>query len=237
VGCTQTYTGSILVAVNPYKQLPRLYGAAAIECYRGKPRGSNPPHVYAMADKVHRALAAERASQSVIVSGESGAGKTETCKAVMKFLLAVRGGEQQQGWQGEQGGSATSGAHSGSLDQQIMETNPILEAFGNAKTLRNSNSSRFGKFVQIHFDDAGLVGGASIVTYLLEKSRVVSLSNGERAYHCFYQLCSGAGQPECQNYDLRPAQECGSLARSECAPSWSWYCVNHLTKAHWLLFD
>ena len=194
-----TYTGSILMAMNPYKQLP-LYGDAMIQQYRGKPRGSNPPHVYAMADRVHRALTAERLNQSIIVSGESGAGKTETCKAVMKFLLTVRG----------------EGADS-CLDRQILESNPILEALGNARTLRNDNSSRFGKFIKVHFDEAGHASGASIVTYLLEKSRLVAASKGERSYHCFYQLLAGATEEERAEYALLPPTEFASLARTGCA--------------------
>ena len=194
-----TYTGSILMAMNPYKQLP-LYGDAMIQQYRGKPRGSNPPHVYAMADRVHRALTAERLNQSIIVSGESGAGKTETCKAVMKFLLTVRG----------------EGADS-CLDRQILESNPILEALGNARTLRNDNSSRFGKFIKVHFDEAGHASGASIVTYLLEKSRLVAASKGERSYHCFYQLLAGATETERAECALLPPTEFASLARTGCA--------------------
>jgi myosin heavy subunit len=194
-----TYTGSILMALNPYKQLP-LYGAEAIEQYRGRPRGSNPPHVYAMADRAHRALTAERLDQSIIVSGESGAGKTETCKAVMKFLLAVRG----------------DGSDSSSLDAQILQSNPILESFGNARTLRNNNSSRFGKFIKVHFDGAGHVSGASVVTYLLEKSRLVAPANGERSYHCFYQLLAGATAEEREAWSLLPASQFAGLSCTGC---------------------
>ena len=179
-----------MLAVNPYKAVP-MYGDKIIAQYRGRPRGANPPHVYAMADRVHRALTAEKLSQSVIVSGESGAGKTETCKAIMKFLLAVRG-------------DAKDSETGHSLDQRIIGTNPILEAFGNAKTLRNNNSSRFGKFTKVHFDEHGHVSGASMVVYLLEKSRVVAATEGERNYHCFYQLCAGASSKERAEYALRP---------------------------------
>ena len=150
---------------------------------------------------ISRALSSECTDQSIIVSGESGAGKTETCKAVMKFLLAVRAGTD---------------AAEGNLDQQIMQTNPILEAFGNAKTLRNNNSSRFGKFVKVHFDGCGVVSGASIVTYLLEKSRVVAVSEGERSYHCFYQLCQGASVEQIAECNLKPANEFAALGRSGC---------------------
>ena len=166
-----TYTGSILLAVNPYKAVG-LYGDDVIAQYRGRPRGANPPHVYAMADRVHRALNAERLNQSIIVSGESGAGKTETCKAVMSFLLAVRGGDEAQ----------RDGA---SLDARILQTSPILEAFGNAKTLRNNNSSRFGKFTKILFSE-GMICGAMFEHYLLEKARLVDQGVHERNFHIFY---------------------------------------------------
>lgn len=227
-----TYIGSILVAVNPYKSLP-LYGRDRIDQYTGQPRGSNPPHVYAMADRVHRALTAERSNQSIIVSGESGAGKTESCKAIMKFLLTVRADKSEEtqqvaggggGWLGGWvpkmliGGRATDAGEcaSTSLDEKILQTNPILEAFGNAKTLRNNNSSRFGKFVKIHFDSEGVVAGASIDTYLLEKSRVSAISQGERTYHCFYQMCEGASEELQAAHLIRPASEFSSLAASGC---------------------
>lgn len=167
-----TYTANILIAVNPYSELP-IYNTDSIKRYRGKSLGVEPPHVFAIADKAYRDMKASKASQSIIVSGESGAGKTESTKYVIRYLT-------------------DSISNSADIEQRILQANPILESFGNAKTTRNYNSSRFGKFIEIHFDNKGMVSGAYISHYLLEKSRICTQSSEERNYHIFYQMCAGA---------------------------------------------
>ncbi|RZC85461.1 hypothetical protein C5167_041646 [Papaver somniferum] len=170
-----TYTGSILVAVNPFAKLPHLYNVHMMEQYKGAPLGELSPHVFAIGDASYRAMMNERRSQSILVSGESGAGKTETTKLLMQYLTYV-------------GGRAAGDDRT--VEQQILESNPLLEAFGNARTVRNDNSSRFGKFVEIHFDASGRISGAAVRSYLLERSRVVQITDPERNFHCFYQLCA-----------------------------------------------
>ncbi|XP_047321544.1 myosin-15 [Impatiens glandulifera] len=176
-----TYTGSILIAVNPFTKLPHLYNVHMMEQYKGAVFGELSPHVFAVADASYRAMIYDGKSQSILVSGESGAGKTETTKLIMQYLTYV-------------GGRAASDERI--VEQQVLESNPLLEAFGNARTVRNDNSSRFGKFVEIQFDDNGRISGAAIRTYLLERSRVVQITDPERNYHCFYQLCACAGDAE-----------------------------------------
>ncbi|XP_015572900.1 myosin-15 isoform X2 [Ricinus communis] len=180
-----TYTGSILIAVNPFTKLPHLYNVHMMEQYKGAPFGELSPHVFAVADASYRAMMSEGRSQSILVSGESGAGKTETTKLIMQYLTYV-------------GGRAADDDRT--VEQQVLESNPLLEAFGNARTVRNDNSSRFGKFVEIQFDAHGRISGAAIRTYLLERSRVVQITDPERNYHCFYQLCASGRDAE--NYKL-----------------------------------
>ncbi|XP_078700157.1 unconventional myosin-VI-like isoform X6 [Branchiostoma floridae x Branchiostoma belcheri] len=168
-----TYVANILIAVNPYHDIPKLYAAETIKSYGGKSLGTMPPHVFAIADKTYRDMKVNKESQSIIVSGESGAGKTETTKYILRYLTESHG----------------SGMI---IDQRIVEANPLLEAFGNAKTVRNNNSSRFGKFVEIHFDHKHKVVGGYVSHYLLEKSRICSQSRQERNYHIFYRMCAGA---------------------------------------------
>ncbi|XP_039829224.1 protein OPAQUE1-like isoform X2 [Panicum virgatum] len=170
-----TYTGRILIAVNPFAKLSHMYNMHMMEQYRGVQFGELSPHVFAIADASYKAMVSENRSQSILVSGESGAGKTETTKLIMRYLTFV-------------GGRATGDVRS--VEQQVLESNPLLEAFGNARTVRNDNSSRFGKFVEIQFDKSGRISGAAVRTYLLERSRVVQISESERNYHCFYQLCA-----------------------------------------------
>uniref|UniRef100_A0A671YQ28 Unconventional myosin-VI n=1 Tax=Sparus aurata TaxID=8175 RepID=A0A671YQ28_SPAAU len=170
-----TYVANILIAVNPYYDIPKLYGPDSIKSYRGKSLGTLPPHVYAIADKAYRDMKVLKMSQSIIVSGESGAGKTENTKFVLRYLTTTYGSGQD-------------------IDERIVEANPLLEAFGNAKTVRNNNSSRFGKFVEIHFNDKNAVVGGFVSHYLLEKSRICMQSNDERNYHIFYRLCAGASE-------------------------------------------
>ncbi|KAJ9702125.1 hypothetical protein PVL29_004049 [Vitis rotundifolia] len=176
-----TYTGSILIAVNPFTKLPHLYNVHMMEQYKGAQFGVLSPHVFAVADASYRAMMNEARSQSILVSGESGAGKTETTKLIMQYLTYV-------------GGRAAGDDRT--VEQQVLESNPLLEAFGNAKTVRNDNSSRFGKFVEIQFDANGRISGAAIRTYLLERSRVVQITDPERNYHCFYQLCASGRDAE-----------------------------------------
>ncbi|KAL5698272.1 hypothetical protein ACHQM5_029334 [Ranunculus cassubicifolius] len=176
-----TYTGSILIAVNPFTRLPHLYNSHMMEQYKGATLGELSPHVFAVADASYRAMVNEGRSQSILVSGESGAGKTETTKLIMQYLTYV-------------GGRAASDDRT--VEQQVLESNPLLEAFGNARTVRNDNSSRFGKFVEIQFDVTGRISGAAIRTYLLERSRVVQITDPERNYHCFYQLCASGKDAE-----------------------------------------
>ncbi|GAB2275885.1 hypothetical protein Dimus_010629 [Dionaea muscipula] len=180
-----TYTGSILIAVNPFTKLPHLYNVHMMEQYKGAPLGELSPHVFAVADASYRAMISEHQNQSILVSGESGAGKTETTKLIMQYLTYV-------------GGRAVGDDRS--VEQQVLESNPLLEAFGNARTVRNDNSSRFGKFVEIQFDKNGRISGAAIRTYLLERSRVVQITDPERNYHCFYQLC--ASREDAEKYKL-----------------------------------
>ncbi|VDN02128.1 unnamed protein product [Thelazia callipaeda] len=185
-----TYVANILISINPYEQISDLYSSATIEKYRGKSIGTLPPHIFAIgnitADSAYRDMKRTRQSQSIIVSGESGAGKTESQKCILRYLC--------ESW----------GSTAGPIEQRILETNPILEAFGNAKTLRNNNSSRFGKFVEIHFNSKHSVGGGFISHYLLEKSRICRQLEDERNYHIFYQLIAGADEHMAKRLHLRP---------------------------------
>lgn len=170
-----TYVANILLAVNPYHEVKELYSKERIKQYHGKSLGVLPPHVFAIGDKAYRDMRAYKQSQSLIVSGESGAGKTESTKYILRYLTESWGSGDQ-----------------GHIEQRIIEANPLLESFGNAKTLRNINSSRFGKYVEVHFNEKVTVVGGFISHYLLEKSRICKQSKGERNYHVFYRLCAGA---------------------------------------------
>jgi myosin heavy subunit len=172
-----TYVSSILISVNPFKLLP-IYTPEVLESYRQGSRGKS-PHVFAIADNAYNNMVNEQKDQSVVISGESGAGKSEATKLILQYIAEAS--------------SRASGirAKENSLEQQILQSNPIMEAFGNAKTVRNNNSSRFGKLITVYFDGSGSVSGGSIISYLLEKSRVVGQSEGERNYHIFYQLIAG----------------------------------------------
>ncbi|XP_038160849.1 unconventional myosin-VI-like isoform X7 [Cyprinodon tularosa] len=178
-----TYVANILIAVNPYYDIPKLYTAETIKQYQGRSLGTLPPHVYAIADKAYRDMKVLKTSQSIIVSGESGAGKTENTKFVLRYLTTSYGTGQD-------------------IDERIVEANPLLEAFGNAKTVRNNNSSRFGKFVEIHFNEKNAVVGGFVSHYLLEKSRICRQSSEERNYHIFYRLCAGAPEEIRQKFHL-----------------------------------
>ncbi|XP_017553192.2 myosin VIa isoform X2 [Pygocentrus nattereri] len=178
-----TYVANILIAVNPYYDIPKLYSPDTIKQYRGRSLGTLPPHVYAIADKAYRDMKVLKMSQSIIVSGESGAGKTENTKFVLRYLTTSYGTGQD-------------------IDERIVEANPLLEAFGNAKTVRNNNSSRFGKFVEIHFNAKNAVVGGFVSHYLLEKSRICRQSQEERNYHIFYRLCAGAPEDIREKFHL-----------------------------------
>ena len=181
-----TYTGQILIAVNPFQKIPHLYDQAMMEMYGGAEQGELSPHVYAVAEAAYKQMLSEGGSQSILVSGESGAGKTETAKHIMQYL--AHSAKHEDG---------TSG-----VEKQVLETNPLLEAFGNAKTVRNDNSSRFGKFTEILFDEEDKISGAAIRTYLLERSRVVRVSDPERNFHVFYQILAGASKEEKSKWRL-----------------------------------
>lgn len=178
-----TYSGLFLVTVNPYTPLP-IYGRDYVNMYKGRHREDTKPHIFAMADEAFRNLVDEGENQSILVTGESGAGKTENTKKVIQYLASVATSDTPR--------AKSGGRHLSNLSEQILRANPILESFGNAQTLRNHNSSRFGKFIRIEFTRSGQIAGAFIDWYLLEKSRVVRLSSQERNYHVFYQLLSGA---------------------------------------------
>ncbi|KAI9828268.1 MAG: hypothetical protein M1819_004593 [Sarea resinae] len=178
-----TYSGLFLVTINPYCPLP-IYSNDYIKMYKGRSREDTKPHIYAVADEAFRNLVDEGENQSILVTGESGAGKTENTKKVIQYLAAVASFSSP--------GVKSSGNHLSNLSQQILRANPILEAFGNAQTVRNNNSSRFGKFIRIELMKSGQIIGAYIDWYLLEKSRVVNLNANERNYHVFYQLLRGA---------------------------------------------
>lgn len=181
-----TYSGLFLVAINPYSSLP-IYSNEYMRMYKGQSREDTRPHIFAMADQAFRNLVEEGVNQSILVTGESGAGKTENTKKVIQYLTAVATTDTPRA-------GRSPAKQFSSLSQQILRANPILEAFGNAQTVRNNNSSRFGKFIRIEFSRSGQVAGAFIDWYLLEKSRVVKLNPQERTYHVFYQLLQGADQ-------------------------------------------
>lgn len=171
-----TYCGIVLVAINPYSELP-IYGSDTVWTYRGQSMGDLDPHIFAVAEEAYTKLEREQRDQSIIVSGESGAGKTVSAKYAMRYFAIV-------------GGSSTETQ----VEKKVLASSPIMEAIGNAKTTRNDNSSRFGKYIEIHFDKAYHIVGASMRTYLLEKSRVVFQAPEERNYHVFYQLCASRDQ-------------------------------------------
>ncbi|XP_056354583.1 unconventional myosin-VIIa isoform X2 [Oenanthe melanoleuca] len=192
----RTYTGSILVAVNPYQLLP-IYSPEQIRLYTNKKIGEMPPHIFAIADNCYFNMQRNNKDQCCIISGESGAGKTESTKLILQFLAAISG---QHSW----------------IEQQVLEANPILEAFGNAKTIRNDNSSRFGKYIDIHFNKRGAIEGAKIEQYLLEKSRVCRQAPDERNYHVFYCMLRGMTVEQKKKLGLGKATDYNYLAMGNC---------------------
>ncbi|XP_058854705.1 unconventional myosin-Va-like isoform X5 [Acipenser ruthenus] len=173
-----TYCGIVLVAINPYETLP-IYGADIINAYSGQNMGDMDPHIFAVAEESYKQMARDERNQSIIVSGESGAGKTVSAKYAMRYFATVSGSASET-----------------NVEEKVLASNPIMESIGNAKTTRNDNSSRFGKYIEIGFDKKYQIIGANMRTYLLEKSRVVFQADDERNYHIFYQLCASAQLPE-----------------------------------------
>ena len=186
-----TYSGLFCVVINPYKRLP-IYTESVARMYMGKRRTEMPPHLFAVSDEAYRNMLQDHDNQSMLITGESGAGKTENTKKVIAYFASV-GASQQEAADAKAGVApkSESGEKRVTLEDQIVQTNPVLEAFGNAKTVRNNNSSRFGKFIRIQFNRAGRVASCDIEHYLLEKSRVIRQAPGERCYHIFYQIFSG----------------------------------------------
>ncbi|XP_041812473.1 myosin-9-like isoform X1 [Chelmon rostratus] len=185
-GLIYTYSGLFCVVINPYKNLP-IYSEEIVDMYKGKKRHEMPPHIYAITDTSYRSMMQDREDQSILCTGESGAGKTENTKKVIQYLAHVASSHKTKK---DQNSSVLS---HGELEKQLLQANPILEAFGNAKTVKNDNSSRFGKFIRINFDVNGYIVGANIETYLLEKSRAIRQAKDERTFHVFYYLLTGAG--------------------------------------------
>ncbi|KAM6907094.1 unconventional myosin-Ic isoform 2-T2 [Xenentodon cancila] len=195
-----TYIGSVLVSVNPYKEL-EIYSKQQMERYRGVSFYEISPHIYALSDNTYRAMRTERKDQCILISGESGAGKTEASKKILLYYAVT----------------CPANDHMAALGDRLLQSNPVLEAFGNAKTLRNDNSSRFGKYMDIQFDFRGAPVGAHILNYLLEKSRVVHQNHGERNFHIFYQLLDGGDDDLLNTLDLeRNPQNYRYLVKGNC---------------------
>ncbi|XP_060256547.1 unconventional myosin-X isoform X5 [Ovis aries] len=202
----QTYIGSIIASVNPYKTISGLYSRDAVDRYSRCHLGELPPHVFAIANECYRCLWKRHDNQCVLISGESGAGKTESTKLILKFLSAIS----------QQSVDLSSKEKTSSVEQAILESSPIMEAFGNAKTVYNNNSSRFGKFVQLNIGQKGNIQGGRIVDYLLEKNRVVRQNPGERNYHIFYALLAGLGHEEREEFYLSVPENYHYLNQSGC---------------------
>nr|XP_057904384.1 myosin-8-like [Doryrhamphus excisus] len=178
-----TYSGLFCVTVNPYKWLP-VYNPEVVAAYRGRKRQEAPPHIFSISDNAYQYMLTDRENQSILITGESGAGKTVNTKRVIQYFATIASvGDSRKKEQ-------LPGNVQGTLEDQIIQANPLLEAFGNAKTVRNDNSSRFGKFIRIHFGTKGKLASADMETYLLEKSRVTFQLPAERSYHIFYQILS-----------------------------------------------
>ncbi|RVE69110.1 hypothetical protein OJAV_G00074670 [Oryzias javanicus] len=192
-GLIYTYSGLFCVVINPYKNLP-IYSENIIEMYRGKKRHEMPPHIYAISESAYRCMLQDREDQSILCTGESGAGKTENTKKVIQYLAHVASSHKGRKDHNIPPESPKAFKLQGELERQLLQANPILESFGNAKTVKNDNSSRFGKFIRINFDVTGYIVGANIETYLLEKSRAIRQAKDERTFHIFYRLLAGAGE-------------------------------------------
>ncbi|CAL8396071.1 unnamed protein product [Boreogadus saida] len=177
-GSIYTYCGIVLVAINPYDQLP-VYGKEVIDAYSGQDMTDMEPHIFSVAEEAYRTMTREEENQSIVISGESGSGKTVSAKFTLRYLAVVGGASEQT-----------------SVEERVLASNPVMESIGNAKTTRNDNSSRFGKYIEIGFGATGEMLGANMRTYLMEKSRVVFQAPSERNYHVFYQLCASRALPE-----------------------------------------
>uniref|UniRef100_A0A671VEU5 Myosin VIIBb n=1 Tax=Sparus aurata TaxID=8175 RepID=A0A671VEU5_SPAAU len=197
-GLIYTYIGSVLVAVNPYQDYP-MYSGDQVKLYQGRKLGELPPHIFAIAESCYTNMMRHHKNQCCIISGESGAGKTESTKLILQYFAAVSGGLSKQ-----------------EIEHQILESNPILEAFGNAKTIRNDNSSRFGKYLEIFFNKDGVIEGARVEQYLLEKSRVCHQASEERNYHMLYCMLAGITAEEKRTLSLGDAKEYTFLSKGNC---------------------
>ncbi|XP_034854636.1 unconventional myosin-X [Mirounga leonina] len=201
-----TYIGSIIASVNPYRTIAGLYERATMERYSECHLGELPPHVFAIANECYRCLWKRHDDQCVLISGESGAGKTESTKLILKFLSVIS----------QQSSELSLKEKTSCVEQAILESSPIMEAFGNAKTVYNNNSSRFGKFVQLHICQKGNIQGGRIVDYLLEKNRVVRQNPGERNYHIFYALLAGLQHEQREEFYLSVPENYHYLSQSGC---------------------
>ena len=195
-----TYIGHVLVSVNPFRDLG-IYTDKVLDSYRGKNRLEVPPHVFAIAESAYYNMNAYKENQCIIISGESGAGKTEAAKRIMQYIANVSGGSNSQIQE---------------TKDMVLATNPLLESFGNAKTLRNNNSSRFGKYLEIQFNAQGEPVGANINNYLLEKSRVVGQITNERNFHIFYQFTKAASSSYRETFGLQQPQSYLYTSKSKC---------------------
>ncbi|BFY98087.1 hypothetical protein BsWGS_01126 [Bradybaena similaris] len=194
-----TYVGSILIAVNPFKFFP-IYNPKYVSMYQNKRLGELPPHIFAVADAAYHSMLRQKQNQCIVISGESGSGKTESTNLLLHHLTAL----------------SHKGLHGSGVEQTILGAGPVLEAFGNAKTVHNNNSSRFGKFIQVNYKQNGMVHGAVVEKYLLEKSRIVSQARDERNYHVFYYLLAGADEREKELLHLVAADQYHYLSKSAC---------------------
>uniref|UniRef100_A0A4W6EEC9 Myosin X, like 1 n=1 Tax=Lates calcarifer TaxID=8187 RepID=A0A4W6EEC9_LATCA len=202
-----TNIGSILAAVNPYKQISGLYDLERVDLYSKHHLGELPPHIFAVANECYRCIWKRHDSQCVLISGESGAGKTESTKLLLQFLSVMS----------QKSAGTPQSEKTTRVEQAIVQSSPIMEAFGNAKTVYNNNSSRFGKFIQLHFSESGNIQGGCVIDYLLEKNRVVRQNPGERNYHIFYALLAGANKEHKSLYFLEdPAESFHYLSQSGC---------------------
>ncbi|KAG5519763.1 hypothetical protein PMAC_000036 [Pneumocystis sp. 'macacae'] len=193
-----TYSGIVLIAMNPFQNIA-LYSNDIVQAYSGKNRGELEPHIFAIAEDSYRCMIRDSMNQTIVVSGESGAGKTVSAKYIMRYFATVEDPKnplRRRSIEKLKTGMSET-------EERILATNPVIEAFGNAKTIRNDNSSRFGKYIEINFNKETEIVGARIRTYLLERSRLVFQPQNERNYHIFYQLCYGATEDEKKQFDLK----------------------------------
>ncbi|KAM0813464.1 putative Myosin-2 [Seiridium cardinale] len=196
-----TYSGIVLIATNPFARVDSLYVPGMVQVYAGRQRATQAPHLFAIAEEAFADMLRDKKNQTIVVSGESGAGKTVSAKYIMRYF-ATRESPDNPGGRSKRGAEAMS-----ETEEQILATNPIMEAFGNAKTTRNDNSSRFGKYIEIMFDENTNIIGAKIRTYLLERSRLVFQPLKERNYHIFYQLIAGATDAQRKELSILPVEQ------------------------------